>query len=330
MFIIILLLTRVIHLRGAFSALTLLVGRQEGHRACKKRWGAGMVICVEQGADLHMPSWCHCHSLSLASVKSRLVLPFRYRLTRVVLDKGPLNGCVCVCVRACVRACVCGGGVSTEGGLTAFWRGWCSVYRNTAESQDRRCRVTTLFTLPSGASVVLLLMQVTLLSSHIGCDDFVVRNFTIRNIQTSELRNVTQFHFLSWPSTGPAVPDSINSLLDFRRYFLSELVPSVLWRCWLGGRKGVRPVQKTEWWGAGMVICLERDADLHMAQLMPLPLTVSCFNKIQIGLPFWYQLTRVVLDKGPLNGCVCVCVSVWMSLQCFYTVGWTSERAPGL
>jgi len=34
------------------------------------------------------PSWCHCHSLSLASVKSRLVLPFWYRLTQVVLDKG--------------------------------------------------------------------------------------------------------------------------------------------------------------------------------------------------------------------------------------------------
>jgi len=41
--------------------------------------------------------------------------------------------------------------------------------------------------------------------------------------------------------------------------------------------------KKTEWWGAGMVTCLQRDADLHMAQLMPLPLTVFCFNKIQIG-----------------------------------------------
>jgi len=40
----------------------------------------------------------------------------------------------------------------------------------------------------------------------------------------------------------------------------------------LGGRKGIQPV-KTEWWGAGVVICLERGADLHMAQLMPLPLT---------------------------------------------------------
>jgi len=39
-----------------------------------------------------------------------------------------------------------------------------------------------------------------------------------------------------------------------------------------------------------------------MVQLIPLPLTVSCFSKIQIGFPFWYWLTRVVLDKGPLNG----------------------------
>jgi len=62
-------------------------------------------------------------------------------------------------------------------------------------------------------------------------------------------------------------------------------LPSVLWRCWLGGRKGICPV-KNEWWGAGVVICLERCADLHMAQLMPLPLTVSCFSNIQIGFSF--------------------------------------------
>ena len=54
-----------------------------------------------------------------------------------------------------------------------------------------------------------------------------------------------------------------------------------------------------------MVICLERGADLHKVQLMPLPLTVSCFSKIQIGLPFWYRLTWVVPEKGPLNVCVC-------------------------
>jgi len=43
---------------------------------------------------------------------------------------------------------------------------------------------------------------------------------------------------------------------------------------------------KTERWGAGVVICLERGADLHMAQLMPLPLSVSSFSKIQIGFTF--------------------------------------------
>jgi len=53
---------------------------------------------------------------------------------------------------------------------------------------------------------------------------------------------------------------------------------------------------------------LELGADLHMARLMPLPLTVSCFSEIQIGSPFWYRPTWVVPDKGPLNGCVCVCV----------------------
>ena len=49
---------------------------------------------------------------------------------------------------------------------------------------------------------------------------------------------------------------------------------------------GIRPVKNFEWWGTGMVICLERDADLHVAQLMPLPLTVSCFSKIQIDFTF--------------------------------------------
>ena len=55
-----------------------------------------------------------------------------------------------------------------------------------------------------------------------------------------------------------------------------------------------------------MFICLERGADLHTVQLMALPLTVSCISKIKIGLPFWYQLTRIVTDKGPLNARVCV------------------------
>ena len=55
-------------------------------------------------------------------------------------------------------------------------------------------------------------------------------------------------------------------------------------RCWLGGRKGIRPV-KTEWWDAGRVICLGRVAALHIAQLMPLLLTsLAPVN------PDWYYL----------------------------------------
>ena len=54
----------------------------------------------------------------------------------------------------------------------------------------------------------------------------------------------------------------------------------------VGRQEGHPACKKTEQWGAGMVICLERGADLHMAQLMPLPLTVSCFSKIQIGFSF--------------------------------------------
>ena len=83
------------------GALTLLVGRQEGHPAYKKLSG-GVLAWLSAWSEVQTciwPSWCHCHSLSPASVKSRLVLPFWYWPTRVAPDKAPLNGCVCVCVK---------------------------------------------------------------------------------------------------------------------------------------------------------------------------------------------------------------------------------------
>jgi len=79
----------------AFSALTLLVGRQEGHPACKKLSG-GVMAWLSVWSEVQTCIWhsgCLCHSLSIAPVKSRLVLPFWYRLTQVVLEKRPLNGC---------------------------------------------------------------------------------------------------------------------------------------------------------------------------------------------------------------------------------------------
>ena len=53
-----------------------------------------------------------------------------------------------------------------------------------------------------------------------------------------------------------------------------------------------------------MVICLERGADLRMAQLMPLPLTVSCFSKVQISFTLLVPAHLGSPGKGPLNGCV--------------------------
>jgi len=106
-------------------------------------------------------------------------------------------------------------------------------------------------------------------------------------------------------------------------------MPSVLWLCWLGGRMGIQPV-KTEWWGVGMVICLGWAADLHMAQLIPLLLTVSCSRKSRLVLVFllpaypgsagqnpeshkmvvvvvWYRSTLASM-------CLSVCPSVWAVL----------------
>ena len=58
-----------------------------------------------------------------------------------------------------------------------------------------------------------------------------------------------------------------------------------------------------------MVICLELGADLHMAQLMPLPLTVSCFSKIQIGFTCLVPAHLGILGKRVVKQvCVCVCV----------------------
>ena len=62
------------------------------------------------------------------------------------------------------------------------------------------------------------------------------------------------------------------------------MMPSVLWL--VGRQEGHPACKKLSGWGTGMVICLERGADLHMAQRMPMLLTVSCFNKIQFGFTF--------------------------------------------
>ena len=109
-------------------------------------------------------------------------------------------------------------------------------------------------------------------------------------------------HSCNFPSEHPVcLPFTENCLINTGIAF-SALTLLV------GRQKGHPASKKLSGGGAGVVICLEQGADLHMAQLMPLPLTVSCSSKIQIGLPFWYRLTWVVPDKGPLNGCLFCCL----------------------
>jgi len=79
----------------------------------------------------------------------------------------------------------------------------------------------------------------------------------------------------------------------------------------LVGRQEGHPPVKTEWWGAGMVIGLVRGAGLHMAQLMPLPLTVSCFSTIQIGFTFLVPAHPGSPRKRAVERvCVCVCTLI--------------------
>ena len=78
---------------------------------------------------------------------------------------------------------------------------------------------------------------------------------------------------------------------------------SVLWHCWLGGRKGIWPVKLSgevlTWlslWSKVQMICI-------WCCWCHCHLIISCASKIQNGLPFWCCLNQVVLEKRPLNGC---------------------------
>ena len=94
-------------------------------------------------------------------------------------------------------------------------------------------------------------------------------------------------------------------------------VPSVLWCCWLGSRKGIWPVKN---W---VVRCWRgylsgSRCRLAYTQLMPLPLTVSCFSKIQIGFTFLVPAHPGSTGKRAVKRvCVCVC-ALYILFACLY------------
>jgi len=86
-------------------------------------------------------------------------------------------------------------------------------------------------------------------------------------------------------------------------------------------QEGHPACKKLEWWGAGIVICLERGADLHMTQLMPLPLTVSCFSKIEIGFTF---LVPAHPDSPGQRAVKRVCVCLHLTYIAYMLAGWSA------
>ena len=103
-----------------------------------------------------------------------------------------------------------------------------------------------------------------------------------------------QFLSLCWMGCKTSICQLVLVIFEFLAsliFCLQCLDTSVLWRCWLGGRKDICPVKKL----SGEVLAW------------------LCV-KFRLVLPFWYRLTRVVPDKGPLNVCVCVCVCVFVDI----------------
>jgi len=91
---------------------------------------------------------------------------------------------------------------------------------------------------------------------------------------------------MSYPQNGDRIV-SIDSVTSFRPVYYGAVLLAFSALTLLVGRQEGHPAcKKTEWWGAGAVICLERGADLHMAQLMPLPLSLL----LQLN-PDWFRLS---------------------------------------
>ena len=93
--------------------------------------------------------------------------------------------------------------------------------------------------------------------------------------------------------------------------FVQCYLPSVLWRCWLGGRKGIQPVKKS----GGVLVWL---SVWSKVQTCIWPSWCRCYSlslasvKSRLVLAFWYRLTWVVPEKGPLYGCVCTFIQCYL------------------
>ena len=151
-------------------------------------------------------------------------------------------------------------------------------------------------------------------------------SITSRELHTDEIWSPSPPHRHTHPVPVNCVPIPDITLFDLYQLFKQLYVmPSVLWRCWLGGTKGIRPVKKS----GGVLVLL---SVWSKVQTCIWPSWCHCHSlslvslKTRLVLPFWYWLTWVVPEKGPLSGCVCVVCNalVWKyrSLICFMHENW--------
>ena len=143
----------------------------------------------------------------------------------------------------------------------------------------------------------------------------------------SDSKNATYYVFLKWQKV--VSKSLVLNLLKWVHILRSVII--VIYFCYLFhdlslqcfdavGLAAGRASGLWKWWGPGVVIYLERGADLHMAQLVSLPLTVSCFSKIQIGFTFLVPVHpgspgQRALKRVCVCVCVCVCVYVFEGLS---------------
>ena len=138
-------------------------------------------------------------------------------------------------------------------------------------------------------------------------------------LYTTQKISVTQWHMYCFNNQNPVSAVVEHKLPQYwqllppteREYDSTEGIYREYLECrhilLVGRQEGHLACKKTEWWGAGVVICLERGADLHMAQLMPQQLNVSCLSKIQIDFTF---LVLAYLGSPGKRAAKCVCVYV--------------------
>jgi len=114
-----------------------------------------------------------------------------------------------------------------------------------------------------------------------------------------------------FPQTVSLIFLALNNAIGFVFVLLHAALPSMLWCWWLGWKKGIQPVKKLS---GGVLAWCEVQMICTWSSWCHCHRIVSCSIKIQNGLPFWCQITQIVLENRPLNDVVVVVVTCCFSI----------------